>query len=127
VQIITAVLLGIYFLFFLSQITTASFFTRLAHFQITLFDIVAIAFVFVTASVFSYRSRRYRSERLSRSEIFWIVIFSAVLMYLSFMSHLYDDNNKTPALTITVGFLATLGWIYTNYMNARHQTRAHGR
>ena len=41
------------------------------------------------------------------------------------MSHLYDDQNKTPSVAITVGYLATIGWIYTNYLNLRNQQRTH--
>jgi hypothetical protein len=54
-----------------------------------------------------------------------VITITLALSCFAAMSHLYDDNEKTPAIAIGVGGLATLGWVYTNYMNMRHQQRAH--
>jgi Domain of unknown function (DUF4760) len=124
-QVVIATLLAVYFAFSLNHIASEPFFSRLGTFSPTLYDLFVPLFVALFVAYTVYRSKYHREERLSRKNIFWIVNVLGAITYVSVMSHLYDDQNKTPAIAITVGYLATIGWVYTNYMNLRSQQRAH--
>jgi hypothetical protein len=124
-QIVIAALLSVCGLFVLNHIANGPLFLRLSAFQVTLFDVFLAAYVAGLYVYFHLRARVARHERLTRNQVFWVIILSVGIAYLALLSHLYDDEEKGPAIAVTVGFFATLGWLYTNYMNARHQQRAH--
>jgi hypothetical protein len=124
-RLVTAALLAVYFLFFLNHVTSQPFFTRLGSFQPTLYDLFALGFVVATYLYYRFASKRFPSDRPSRRSLFWTINVFVALGYLCVMSHLIEDQNKTPVIALTVGYFATIGWIYTNYMNLRSQQRAH--
>jgi hypothetical protein len=126
VQVVIAALLAVYFFFTLQHIASEPFFSRIGRFEPTAYDLFYALFVIVTAFYFVRRSNSSRrDDRLPKATIFWTVNTFVFLTYVSLLSHLYNDGDKAPTIAITIGYLATVGWIYTNYMNMRNAQRAH--
>jgi hypothetical protein len=124
-QIVVAALFSVLFLFCLNHFANGPIFTRIGEFRPTAYDIFLIVFGIVLYFYFRWRSRKAPHERLTRKNLFWCVVALMAIVYVSLLSHLYNGEEESAAIALTAGFFATLGWWYTNYMNARHQQRAH--
>ena len=118
-RFIIASLLVAYFLFFLYQISTADFLAKITN--LDWLDWTALLFVpFLVLSI-RYLTKYFRDERLTSRDIFWTSIIVVVFGFINIAMHV----QRTEHLLMWAAFLATLGWIYTNYVNVLNLRRSH--
>jgi hypothetical protein len=117
---LVAALLAVYFLFFLQRIVTTEFLTKLNSLDIA--DWIAVAFLPFLAVGIWYVTRLRKARALTPGETALLITIALTLTLIIYALKFYDQSTFNVLL---VGYLATVGWIYTNYNNTMHQHKAH--
>lgn len=115
-----AALLSVYFLFFLNRAVTSEFLGKLRAFDA--YDWISIAFIPFLLLISNVLARRYRQGRFLSREIFWL---SILLVTFTFLSVALVVSEKNASVILFGVYLATLGWLYTNYTNVANQRKTH--
>ena len=89
-----------------------------AAYALTIYDIVYACFVVILAVYFLFRF--ITGRRIDRVNVSKTLALFAFVSWLMALYHFWSEHT-----VITLGFLATIGWLYTNHTNIRNQQRAH--
>jgi hypothetical protein len=114
--VLCLILIGVLFYFFSPHFTN-----KLGVFNEL--DIVLILTVPVIITAIHFITRFFRNGRLSSRDILWLMIIAVTLSVIA--AEIFYIRTETGRAILVGAYLASLGWIYTNYMTARIQRKAH--
>jgi hypothetical protein len=119
-QYLVAMLMAVYFLFFLEHTISPEFMQKVNDF--TGADWFCVSFIPILLIVSAFLTRRYKKDRLNSREIFWVSIFVATLVVPIILP--YTKSESGIAIVVSA-YLASIGWLYTNHNNIKNQRKSH--
>lgn len=117
---ITAVLV-LLFLIFAIYVSQPDFYKKFAG--LNDLDWVAILYLPIAVLFYKYCSKYLREGRLNNRDIFWVFVAISTIVVVCILVFL--TTTETAVAIVLAAYCASLGWIYTNYVNTNIQRKAH--
>jgi hypothetical protein len=89
----------------------------------TAIDVAVLLSIPAVLIAFHFINRYVRRARLSSRDVFWLSITLVSVAVISAL--VFYVTNETGRAILVASYLASLGWIYTNYVNAHMQRKSH--
>jgi hypothetical protein len=89
----------------------------------TALDIAVILFIPFSIITVHFVSRYLRHKRLTSVDILWLSMALITVVVVS--SLVFYVKTETGMAIILASYFASLGWIYTNYVNGQIQRKSH--
>lgn len=104
-----------------SALTKREFFERLNNLQFSYFDIFCLL-ILVTIILISSKMKGPKPFHENHTRKYWLFLVSATIVFIFTIQKLTHD---TAIIGIIATYLATCGWIFTNYRNFKHARKSH--
>jgi len=111
----------ILFVFFLFYVSRPDFIAKVPHF--TVVDWAVLLSIPLALLLTHFLSRWVRNSRLTSRDILWLSILVVTIVLISAL--VFYVKGETGRAILLASYFASLGWIYTNYVTAHVQRKAH--